>query len=158
MYRILLFLTITCVGLGADAQVVDPEEVVKERMLLKNVAFCQCLYQAYAELGELQRSDGSDSAYIKAGRYYLSAYDSTRALAKIYAERRYDDEGLEYGGFHGETLRIMKCFDFYYSEALDSLVRRLDKEINPEGSIDGKVGAGEHDETRTKTDSVNSID
>jgi hypothetical protein len=109
------------------AQTLPQERIERERLLLKNYAFCCCLAKSYPELDSVWHKDGTGSIYLQASNYYLSAFDSINALAKYYANRTHDDEGKIYCGFEGETLRLMKCLHFYNSAALDSLVIRLDK-------------------------------
>jgi hypothetical protein len=136
MYRLLLVSTIALTSARALAQELPNEWLVKERLWLKNIAFCNCVRQAYIEYDSVWRSDGTASTYFQAGHYELGAYDSIDLMAKSYAQRVYDDSGYVYGGFEGETLRIKKCLDLYNSTALDSLIIRLDRDVDTARAIE----------------------
>jgi hypothetical protein len=156
MFKTFVITLFFFVEVSLYAQDITPEERANQRMLLKNIALCQCIYQAFPALDSFQSLDGSDSAFMKASRYNPSAYDSTKAMAKIYALRRYDDLGYEYTDCEEGTFEFAKCLDFYESSALDSLVRRLDKEINL-GILVGNIPENELRDGQPPQDTAESV-
>jgi hypothetical protein len=118
---IFIFFNINCFG-----QKVSSDKIEKERVKLKNYAFCQCLRHVYIDQDSLFLIDGSIGGYFETGAYGLHVYDIIDSVAFIFSQKKYLSKDNKC------KLGLMKCLDFYNSLYLDSLVKKLDNQINPE--------------------------
>lgn len=98
--------------------------IYKERIKLKNMAFCTCLYKSLPEADSILIKDGSGAAYVELGAYGIDAYIKVNDYAETYSAQ------TQYHSKYNKTLSVMKCLDFYNSPELDSLVRSLDAELD----------------------------
>jgi hypothetical protein len=125
MNRLLLVLFYGLISNFCSAQNLTNEQLERERLNLKNYAFCQCLKHVYEnQYDSLFEIDGSISAYVDIGTYYLFVYERIDSIAQMFSKNTYKSKD------NGHKLGIMKCLDFYNSQLLDSLVIKLDPEIN----------------------------
>jgi hypothetical protein len=120
---VLLF-ALTCTVSSDMAQDIAPEQLTVARLKLQNYAFCECMGFVYKEYDSLWINDGSAAGYFETGAHDLDAYDSIREGARTFLSRKL------YRSYENKALGIMKCLDFYNSSELDSLIKRLDKEVD----------------------------
>lgn len=127
MKKIYFILILILLSLDSFAQLnnkASEEKLAKERLYLRNYAFCQCLWYTYKrEDSLLFIKDGSSGGYFQIGAYNINAYEIIDSIARIYSQKVYES-------YEGETLGIMKCLDFYNSKELNELINKLDEEID----------------------------
>jgi len=127
MGKICLLTVLILYSFSCSAQVNNntiKEKVAKERLKLKNYAFCECLKQVYKG-DSLFIKDGSSAGYFQTGAYSINTYEAIDSIAKIFSIKEYKSK-------ENHPLGIMKCLDFYNSKELDELIISLDKEIDKE--------------------------
>jgi hypothetical protein len=125
MNKLLLILSLGFINIYCSAQNITKKQLEKERLNLKNYAFCQCLKHVYEnQQDSLFEVDGSISAYVDIGAHYLYVYERIDSIAKVFSQKIYKSKDNKH------KLGMMKCLDFYNSQTLDSLVIQLDHEIN----------------------------
>jgi hypothetical protein len=98
--------------------------VIRQRQLLRNVAFCSCISAAYPADSVL-RNDGSLSGYFQTGSYGTNTFLAINEAAMKYIKAAKN----KYNSIDGQPLGMMKCLDWYNSKELDSLVRNFDNDI-----------------------------
>jgi hypothetical protein len=114
-----------CIGQNNSQQhpsraiVRNDSAVLKERVMLKNYAFCLCLIQQSPN-DSLLRHDGSLSAYQELGSYSEKAYV---AIDSFVARHKFE----KYRSINGAPLSLMKCLDLYNSKTLRNLILACDK-------------------------------
>lgn len=93
-----------------------------ERMNLKKMAFCNCLYKEYPKYDSVLK-DGSAAGYFEISNHSIEVPDKINELLTTYfSERKYSSkENLNLG--------IMKCLDFYESKELEDFIIKMDEEI-----------------------------
>jgi hypothetical protein len=101
----------------------DQNKIEAERLKLKNVAFCTCLYKSFPQKDSVFANEGSAAAYLELGAHSLDAYNKVMDAATRYSI-------IQYQSKYNRDLSIMKCLDFYNSNQLDDLIKSLDSEIN----------------------------
>ena len=111
-------------GHGHHIQDVDSAKVAKERLNLRNSAFCFCMKHCDPASEPGLISDGSPSAYFQGSAYNLSAFEVVNKAAGDFIRKN------DYKGKHGDNLCIAKCLEFYNSEELEELVHSLDDKLN----------------------------
>jgi hypothetical protein len=123
---ILLLLSIFNIACAQKPKVNSSEvedQIEKERLSLKNAAFCTCLYKSFPSGDSIFVSDGSGAAYLELGAHSLDAYIKVMDAATARAKVRYESKT-------NKRLAVMNCLEFYNSRELDNLVRSLDSELN----------------------------
>lgn len=105
--------------------------IERERLMLKNAAFCTCLYKSFPVSDSVFVNEGSGAAYLELGRHSIDAYTRIFDFAGEYARRKYSSK-------YDRSLSVMKCLDFYNSKELDDLIRSLDSEIDVKEEIEEK--------------------
>jgi hypothetical protein len=120
----LITVVISCVA----NQSLNSQEVIveKERLNLRNAAFCKCLSVLYEKEGysSVLADDGSSAGYVEIGNHGLSAYLKVFEMARDYADT------IEYQSKGNKHLSLMECLDFYNSEELLLGIKSLDSLIN----------------------------
>lgn len=89
-----------------------------QKTLLKNWALSVCLAAIAKDAAARDDANATASAYLEFGRQKIEAYDTLRALAHQYANRKY-------GGSIKSDFNTMKCIDLFHSKDLDRLVIKL---------------------------------
>jgi hypothetical protein len=105
--------------------------VIKQRQLLKNVAFCSCISAIYPN-DSMLRNDGSLSGYFQTGSYGSNTILKINDAAKNYVK----SADIKYNSIESKPLGMMKCLDWYNSKGLDSLVSNFDDDIIYYPSLD----------------------
>lgn len=93
--------------------------------LLKEYAFCKCVESAN-EKDSIFKNDISKSIYIDIAHYNLNTYLLIDSIAHVYAlsikpSIIYDHQG--------KRAIFLKCFEFFNSKTLDSLIKQNKDQI-----------------------------
>lgn len=101
--------------------------IVKQRVKLKNLAFCKCL--EYVDSSYYQIND-----YSAAGFFQFLAYnDQVTFDLKPFVQNWLAENKKKYvSKTEGSILSKMICLDFYNSTVLDSFVVKQDNKLNKE--------------------------
>ncbi|RYE55991.1 MAG: hypothetical protein EOP48_09005 [Sphingobacteriales bacterium] len=109
-----------------------PSEISKEagapeknRELLKQYAFCSCLKYAHPDT-LIFAKDPSRGVLFELSSYSDDVYKLVDSFAKKTAHEFQPSEIADHGG---STLPFFKCFQFYNSFQLDSLVKEMDNKL-----------------------------
>jgi len=97
--------------------------IEKERLSLKNAAFCGCLDKSFPQKDSIFVNEGSAAGYLELGSYSIEAYNKVMEAGANHAK-------IKYSSKYNRDLSIMKCLDFYNSKELDDLVKSLDSELS----------------------------
>jgi hypothetical protein len=98
--------------------------IKQQRLRLKNVAFCKCMYIVYPN-DSILINDGSLSGYFQTGPYGVNTFTELNDIAKEYIKKANNT----YFSFEDYPLGMMKCLNFYNSNELDSIVKNYDNDI-----------------------------
>jgi hypothetical protein len=108
-----------CIGQNSKSAL--NKTIDKERLKLKNFAFCACLSRSYPKDSTLFY-DGTPAGYFELSAYGFSAFNRIDSLSTIAS-------AVHYSSKHDRPLALMKCLDFYNSKGLDSFIRKIDDEF-----------------------------
>ena len=124
---ILLSLVSSKINLAHSQSLNYDESIIKQRIKLKNLAFCKCL--EYVDSSYYQIND-----YSAAGFFQFLAYDEQVTFdLKPFVQNWLAENKKKYvSKTEGSILSKMICLDFYNSILLDSFVVKQDNKLNKE--------------------------
>lgn len=88
----------------------------------KNYALSACIARGYSSEEVVGDATAAARGYLELGSHPIDAYPAAIALAKEFLAKEYKSH------LSNERLILMKCIDFYHSEALDKLAQKLREE------------------------------
>lgn len=100
--------------------------IAKERELLKEYAYCNCVLHALKE-DSIVNKDISGAIYVNISHYDDSAYAVIMRLSRNAAD---SIKPPTYVDYIGKLTVLYDCNNFKNSKSLDSIVRSMDKKIN----------------------------
>jgi len=103
-------------------QEVHKVEQERERLKLKNAAFCACMGHGSVLMKKAMEDDGSVAAYVENSDYGMEAFEAVFEAASVYADTVYRSK-------YNRSLTVMKCLDFYHSRELQELVKKYDGDL-----------------------------
>lgn len=90
--------------------------IADETSYLKNFAFSICM--AYSHSAITEDAIATAGAYVNIGSSSINIYQELEILAQEASSQDYPSK-------NGYNLAIMKCLDFYNSQALETTIKKL---------------------------------
>jgi hypothetical protein len=101
---------------------IEKGKIDRERLKLKNYAFCTCLINNYPKDSVLAK-DGTATGYFELSAYNIEVFDSVNNYSKTFTKQNYRSK-------YNRPLVMMKCIDFYNSKELNDYISKFDGAID----------------------------